>query len=356
MKADSMIAAESTMPRRLHRASLAITCLAGFIIVGEFCAAEENGLPRCQLIPLPDHQVAFSIDGIEKMRWHYDSKYPRPFFYPLVGPSGSSLVRMGHPGAPDHDHHRGVWFAHHDVQGNSFWADSGDTQIRQKQWYAYQDGEEEAIMATALGWFTSGGTELLHQELCAAISPQGEGEYSLELQITLTPGDGRDVTQLGKTNFGFLAVRVAKSLSAQFGAGTLRGSEGQTDEPEIFGGQARWVDYSGKVPVGVGRTRTVATEGITYFDHPSNPRYPTRWHVRRDGWMGASFCMDEAFDVTQSKPLRLRYLLHVHSGDYDHAKAEALHEKFEDSPGFSVAPSKRPHHRFEVTRELSQRK
>lgn len=64
---------------------------------------------RCEILPLPDHQVSLRVDGGERLRWHYGSSYPRPFFFPLAGPSGIPLVRMGHPGAPDHDHHRGVW-------------------------------------------------------------------------------------------------------------------------------------------------------------------------------------------------------------------------------------------------------
>src|SRR5438874_232420 len=68
----------------------------------------------------------------------------------------------------------------------------------------------------------------------------------------------------GKTNFGFLAVRVAKNLSEHFGGGVLTNSEGAKSEPAIFGKQAKWMDYSGPVPNG-------HTEGITYFDHPTNP-------------------------------------------------------------------------------------
>ena len=63
-----------------------------------------QALPRCQLVPLPDQQLSFQVDGSERLRWHFGPAYPRPFFYPLRGPSGSVLPRMGHPGAPDHDH------------------------------------------------------------------------------------------------------------------------------------------------------------------------------------------------------------------------------------------------------------
>ena len=75
-------------------------------------AEEPNGerffIDRCELLPLAEHQVSMRIDGVEKTRWHFGSEYPRPFFYPLNGPSGVSLTRMGHPGAHNHEHHRSV--------------------------------------------------------------------------------------------------------------------------------------------------------------------------------------------------------------------------------------------------------
>ena len=144
--------------------------------------------PRCQIVPLPNDQVAIEIDGTERLRWHFGSGYPRPFFYPLRGPSGAALTRMGHPGAPNHDHHRSIWFAHHKVVGIDFWGDSSPARIRQKQWLAYQDGDEEAVLAVVLGWY--GGRdprELLEQELIAAVRPGPGGETLVELQATFRP-------------------------------------------------------------------------------------------------------------------------------------------------------------------------
>ena len=78
--------------------------------------------PRCQIVPLPDFQASFRIAGRERLRWHFNPHYPRPFFYPFIGPSGESLTRMGHPGAPNHDHHRSIWFAHAVAGGEDFWS------------------------------------------------------------------------------------------------------------------------------------------------------------------------------------------------------------------------------------------
>ncbi len=306
--------------------------------------------PHCELIPLPEDQVEFRTEGELKTKWHFGEQYPRPFFYPFNGQSGVSLTRMGHPGAENHDHHRSVWFAHMDVGGQNFWGDSGKTQIRQKHWYAYRDGEKESIMASLLEYVGEGGDVLLEQDLIAASIPGESGDYFLELQITLRPPESKESVELGKTNFGFLAVRVAKSLSHHFGGGQISDSEGAVGEKAIFGKAARWVDYSGPVAVGSGKDRKVVQEGITYFDHPENPRYPTRWHVRSDGWMGASFCFDEGWTVTKEKPLILRYLLHAHGGGYDAEAAKKTAEEFSSRKGFAVGKSKRPHRQYDVWR------
>lgn len=304
-------------------------------------------IPRCQIIPLPDHQATFLIDGRERLRWHFGTNYPRPFFFPLNGPSGMSLTRMGHPGAPNHDHHQSIWFAHNKVLGIDFWGNTSPARIRQKEWLAYADGDDEAVMAVKLGWFDGHDPkELLEQELIAAVRPGENGETLVELQSTFLPT--ADLLEFGKTNFGFLAVRVAKSLSAHFGGGQLSDSEGRVGEPAIFGNRARWMDYSG--PVAIAVQGEAVTEGITYFDHPSNPGHPTHWHVREDGWMGASACFAEPLTITKAAPLVLRYLLHAHAGKTDPARVNSVFDHFAQRSTFAVTKATAKHETWTVRR------
>lgn len=249
---------------------------------------------------------------------------------------------MGHPGAPDHDHHRSIWFAHEKVLGINFWGDRTDARIRQKNWLCYQDGEGEAVMAVSLGWYDGHDPkELLNQELVVAVRPGEQGETFVELQATFKPA--AESLELGKTNFGFLAVRVAKEISAHFGGGMITDSEGRTGEPAIFGKQASWVDYSGEIAAG-------ATEGITYFDHAENPGYPNHWHVREDGWMGNSTCFGGPIAIARKNPLVLRYLLHAHAGSISPKIANKTIKDFHATEHFEVVRSQRKHTQFEVRR------
>jgi len=298
--------------------------------------------PRCQILPLPDDQVVFQIDGAERLRWHFGGRYPRPFFYPLIAPSGAGLTRMGHPGAPDHDHHRSIWFAHAKVLGIDFWSDKTQARIRQKGWLCYQDGDDEAAMAVTLGWFDGHDPkELLEQELVVGVRPGQGGETFVELQAAFKPA--AESLEFGQTNFGVLAVRVAKHLSAHFGGGVLTNSDGANGEQAIFGKPARWVDYSGPSPKNT-------TEGITFFDHPTNANQPTHWHVREDGWMGAAVCLKKSLVVLRKQPLQLRYLLHAHNRTVAPERAEQLVKEFTATPPYAVVKANVKHQQYAIRR------
>jgi hypothetical protein len=75
----------------------------------------------------------------------------------------------------------------------------------------------------------------------------------------------------------------------------------------VFWKPARLVDYSGPVT-------PTAVEGVTLFDHPANPNHPSVFHVRNDGWMGASLTFAAPRVLAPGQPLMLRYGLFVHSG------------------------------------------
>lgn len=233
---------------------------------------------------------------------------------------------------PNHDHHRSIWFAHHDVVGVNFWSNTTPARIRQQEWLCYQDGHEQAMMAVRLNWLDGHDPKpLLHQTVIAALKPGPDHETFLELQTEFLPVS--DQLEFGKTNFGFLAVRLAANLSEHFGGGVLTNSQGKMHETNLFGKPSDYMDYSGPVS-------EEKTEGITYFDHQSNPGYPNRWHVREDGWMGCSLCMQNPITTTKQKPLTLRFLLHAHAGGLEAKRTTQIAAEFNNQPEFELI--KRP--------------
>ena len=87
---------------------------------------DAKPVPRMQVLPLPYAQASMQRDGKEITRYHFAGSLRRPLLYPIIGPSGRSLTRMGHPHDPvGHSHHNSVWNTHFKVGGVDFWGDRG---------------------------------------------------------------------------------------------------------------------------------------------------------------------------------------------------------------------------------------
>lgn len=286
------------------------------------------GFPRAMIVPQPDDQVSFQVDGREWLRYHFGERTPKPYFYPVMGPSGSPVTRITHPHDPHtHNHHLSLWVGHEKIGGTSFWGHNRNpSRIVFDHIKKIEDGDRAAL--TILGrWLDGEKKPLLLDERIWTLSPRfetlgpdGFGEYTLDLAMTLTPV-GPTIT-IGKSPFGFAAVRVAKMMGTADGGGTIRNSEGQINEEQLMPHRrARWCDYSGTPAPGV-------VNGVTLMDHPSNPNHPTFFHVRRDGWMGSSFSFEGDIVVTKEKPLVLKYRFYVHAGAGEPKALEAEWERW----------------------------
>ena len=308
-------------------------------------------VPQLQIVPQPYDQAAFTRDGVEVARYHFSKELARPFLYPLVGPSGRSLTRMGHPRDPvGHSHHNSVWVTHHDVNGVSFWGDGRKGVIVHQRIDAYEDeggtgdlGGPVAAVRSTNHWVATAAakppttqpgaakpgdakaaadTVLLVERRQTRIEllPDNELLLTIDLQFETPPKAAGDVT-FGKTPFGLVGVRMAKTIGTHDGGGTIRSSEGNVNEKEVFWKTARWVDYSGPIT-------NQAIEGVTLMDHPSNPNHPAGFHVRGDGWMAASLTLNEPLTIHPGKPLKLRYGLWVHNGMPAAGEVNAAWDRF----------------------------
>ncbi len=285
---------------------------------------EVKAVPTMQVVPLPYGQAGFEREGNEIARYHFGAGLKRPFLYPIVGPAGRSLTRMGHPHDPEsHSHHNSVWISHHDVHGVDFWGDRSGAAIRHKRIVEYIDEGETSTIVAENEWVAPNGTVLLDETRKTSVTLLADKEWLLTIDLTLSAKE-KSVT-LGKTPFGVIGVRMAKTIGVHDGGGRIRNSEGDVNEKEVFWKRARWVDYSGAIADGV-------LEGVTLFDHPENPNHPSHFHVRNDGWMGASLTFDGPREIAPGGPLHLRYGLYVHGGMKPPAAIEAQWKRFAAMP------------------------
>lgn len=296
-------------------------------------------VPAVQVIPLPYDQASFRWHGSELTRFHFGQELERPFLYPVNGASGWSLTRMGHPHDPvGHSHHNSVWMSHHDVEGHSFWADSGQQRIVCRRILRYDDGDTRATALAEIAWIDPQGAALLEERRAVSVvCPAGAAvdptmgfprEYWIVIDSRFQPAGEQPVT-FGETPFGLIGVRMAKTIGVHDGGGRILDSEGRRDEEAIFRRPARWVDYSGPVASG-------SRGGITLMDHPDNPGFPTPFHVRNDGWMGACLTLTGPITLEVGDTLCVRYGLWVHAEVSDRKTIEERWRKFREFPAVEL--------------------
>ncbi|HEV8293386.1 MAG TPA: PmoA family protein [Tepidisphaeraceae bacterium] len=276
------------------------------VLWGSVVRADVKPVPQLQAIPQPYEQISFVRDGVEIARYHFGPTLRRPFVFPVIGPAGLSLTRMGHPHDPEsHSHHNSVWISHNSVNGVSFWDDRAKGKIVHQRVEALDEENGSAFVLSTNAWVDEASKKtLLTERRRTSIQLLESGEYFLMIDLEFSC---KEQVTLGKTPFGLIGARMAKTIGTNDGGGTIRNSEGKTNEGEVFWKPAKWVDYSGAIT-------NKAIEGITLMDHPGNPNHPSVFHVRGDGWMGASLTFDGPRIIEAQKPLRLRYGLYVHGG------------------------------------------
>ncbi len=309
---------------RIVEILLSAILLSNAVLADAASLPEPKPVPRLQVVPQAYGQASFQRDGVEITRYHFGPGLNRPFLFPVVGPSGHSLTRMGHPHDPEsHSHHNSVWMSHVDVGGVDFWSDRRLGTVRHKRIVAYEDEGERSSVTAENEWVDKDGKVLLNETRRISVALLEDREWLLVIDSTFTVKD-KAVT-LGKTPFGLLGVRMAKTIGVHDGGGRIRNSEGGVNEKEILWKQARWVDYSGAIENG-------KIEGITLFDHPSNPNHPSYFHVRNDGWMGASLTYDGPREIVPDKPLHVRYGLYIHSEMKSPVEIEEQWKRFAQMP------------------------
>lgn len=299
----------------MFRLLVAVAVVSSPAVVGAQSLPSPKPVPRVTVEPLPHFEARFLADERERMRYHFHPLDRRPFLFPLIGPSGLSLTRMGHPHDPvSHSHHNSVWVAHHNVNGVNFWGDAGPGlgRIVPQRIEQYADGDEAAWLLAVNHWVDEKSrTVLLVERRRIEYRPLPNGESLTLLDLELLP-QGKPAV-LEKTPFGLVGIRMRKSIGVHDGGGRVRNSAGGVDEigadgaPGVHWQPARWCDYSGPVTA-------AAVEGVTLFDHPSNPNHPTVFHVRDDGWMGASLTFAAPRTIELGAKLHLRYGCYVHAG------------------------------------------
>jgi hypothetical protein len=258
--------------------------------------------------------------------------FRRPFFYPVFGPDGAPLTELGKPHDPSgsHAHHYSLWIAHADVNGVDFWSERGGV-IAHDELELLEDGPVFCRVRQKARWVAS-GTPIVLDRREFTIYRAAPDFRLIDVDLILAPASG-PVT-FGKTTFGFLAARVAQSMTVFDGGGEILNARGDRNEQGAHLKRAEWIDQAGPV-------RQDRWNGLAMFDHPHNPNYPTGWHCRNDGWAGAAFNQFAATTLNVGEALRLRYRLCLHRGTAKEARLAARYAEFTATPSITLGAAVR---------------
>lgn len=251
----------------------------------------------------------------------------RPFFHPILAPNQLAVTQNGEfPGSlRGHHWHRGLFIAHQRVNDVSFWEErAADCGKIVHLGFDLAESGATARLRQRLAWRDLTGKDLLQETRYIEARSGGANLRLLDLGLRLQALDRPVVFH--KTMYNLLACRVPDSMclppqkeryTKLYGPlvnfhpmdrfGLITNSEGQQNEA-CGGARARWCDFSGPLSDG-------SVAGVALMDHPSNPRFPTRWHNWNNMTIIASFTYDEPFELKPGQVLALNYRVAVHTGD-----------------------------------------
>ena len=259
---------------------------------------------------------------------------PRPYFYPLIGPTGANITRHwpmkdGENEEHDHPHHRSLWFAHGAVNGHDFWTDgSKNGKIIHDKLLEVASGQDVGIIRSQNNWVAAGGQIICTDTRTYRFYNQPEGRI-MDFEVTIHASNG-DVT-FGDTKEGTMAIRVAETMRVEgkVAKGHIIDSEGRRDN-DTWGKRAAWCDYCGPVNNEI--------VGVAILDHPQNPRHPTWWHVRAYGLFAANPFSVHDFEkkpagtgdliIKSGNSVTFRYRFYFHKGDSEQAKVKELYSEY----------------------------
>ena len=312
--------------------------LSGWIIGGLSCVLWLNATQAAQELTIKEADGKLRVDINGKLFTElYYQNVQRPYFYPLIGPFDLPMTR-NYPmkdvqgEEKDHPHHKSLWFTHGDVNKVDFWTD-GPTKgkIVCEKVKEIKSKANTGSISTFHKWIAADGKLICTEDRVVTFTALDNSAY-IDFDITIHASNGP--VMFGDTKEGSMAIRLAESMRLKqpknkAGLGHIVNSEGVRDG-DTWGKRAAWVDYYGPV--------NEKTVGVAIFDHPSNFRYPTWWHVRDYGLFAVNPFGIHDFEkkpagvgdwhIAAGEKGRLRYRFYLHAGDEKQAEVARHFEKY----------------------------
>ncbi len=303
----------------------------------------SSGDTAIRLIP-EDGDVVVQVGGQPFTR-HINNGGPKPYMYPVIGPTGVSYTRA-YPMEQvegedkDHPHQRSFWFTHGNVNGYDFWASDPLNRpnpkfgsIQETARKTVVSGAGAGVLRTTNAWLDPSGKILCEDERVFCFTATKHARF-VDVDVTIKATHG-PVT-FGDTKEGMFGLRVASSMDVKRKTGgRIVNAEGITDL-NAWGKASPWVDYTGPI--------AGQTVGVAILNHPESFRYPTTWHVRDYGLFAANPFGYHDFGqktsgehtIPDGQSIHFRYRVILHEGDTTSADIPTAFKGFANPPKVEI--------------------
>ena len=299
----------------------------------DFVADPASGESTLRITRQPD---GFLFSELERPILFYqetpkalDGRYKRAnYAHPVYGLDGEILTQDF---PEDHPHHRGVFWAWHQLVVNELRAgdpwETKDFLAVVRSAVVVDEGPVFATLKVNVFWTSSRYQDsagqpqpIVEENLTIRVFRSSQESQCLDFEIVLKPL----VTGLrlggSKNSRGYsgFTVRVKPPLE-----GVLQDSIGTLVQDRI-GEASPWADYSGRF----GATDRVS--GLAILSHPSLTEFPPKWVLRHYGMVNVAYPGRHAVPVPEDTLVVLRHRVVVHRGTPSQARIPD-HQKIYES-------------------------
>jgi hypothetical protein len=296
--------------------------LSGVLLLFVGCRKTKIGAASPAISAIETEEGFAFFEGEEKVLFYQrtpkslDGKYSRcNYIHPLYGRDGEILTEDF---PEDHRHHRGIFWAWHQVlvgdknMGDGWSLKDIAWDVYDAQITAFDSGATELrveVFWKSPLWTDSEGRQkpFVKEKTTICVHPASGDIREIDFEIGLLALE--DGVRIGGANndkaYGGFSTRIRLPEDISF---TSEGGEVVPMRTPIEAGP--WLDFSGGLQEGG------QVSGLAILCHRSLPGYPQLWILRRSGSMqNAVYPGREPILLSREEPLVLRYRLVVHRGD-----------------------------------------
>lgn len=325
---------------KISFSSVLVISVVLITLTGSNAKGNQNSTVLHNPISISETKQGFSIAEGDKEIMFYqrlhkslNGKFTRAdYIHPLYGLDGEILTEDF---PADHPHHRGVFWAWHQV-----WLGDkklGDNWATQDFFWDVYDAEvmeidsQSRVLKLYVYWKSpdltnaNGKQQPFVKETTTIKVHRGEGDIrKIDFQIELLAL--KDNMRLGGSEdakgYGGFTTRIPLPDGLEF-----TGTNGPVEPKNLSIEAGPWLDFSGNL-AGNGKT-----SGLAILCHKSSPGYPQRWILRRKGSaQNPVFPGREPVPLSREKPIVLRYRLIIHRGDVNHIDLDKLQAEYNNMP------------------------